>query len=82
MALRGPQTVVLGHLFGGSRGGDTQRVEMGPIRRPPNPLFHRAEVRKNREIIERTFSKTGKSSSGFSGIGVWLETFYGNIALA
>ncbi len=81
MALRGHQTVVLGHLFGGSR-GDTQRVEMGPIRRPPNPLFHRAEVRKNREIIERTFSKTGKSSSGFSGIGVWLETFYGNIALA
>ena len=45
-------------------------------------LFHRAEVRKNREIIERTFSETGKSSSGFSGIGVWLETFYGNSALA
>ncbi len=32
MALGGPQTGVLGHLFGGSRGGDTQRVKIEPLR--------------------------------------------------
>ncbi len=42
MALERPQTDVLGNLFGGSRGG-TQRVKIEPHRRPPNPLFYRAD---------------------------------------
>ena len=43
MAPRGPQTVVLGHLFGGSRGGE---VRVAPAIEPSGAAAHNSgEVR-------------------------------------
>ena len=53
MALRGPQTVVLDHLFGGSRGGTHKGWKWG-----------RSGVLQTPYFIERRSAKIGKSSSG------------------